>query len=75
MSELSELFDRDPLHLSEQDISVIVAKMRENQAQYELGVKAPVAPKPAKPRATKATADLLKDLGLGSDPLDELGLK
>jgi hypothetical protein len=75
MSEISELFERDPLKLSEQDIATIVAKQREHQAQYELGVKAPAAPKPKTPRAAKATADLLKDLGLGPNPLDELGLK
>lgn len=72
MSELSELFDRDPLSLTDQDLATIVAKMRENQAQYELGAK----PAPAKPkRATKATADLLSELGMGPNPLDELGLK
>ena len=61
MSELSELFERDPLSLSDQDIATIVARMREAQAQFELGLKAPVAPKPKK--STKAET-LLKDLGL-----------
>jgi len=61
MSELSELFDRDPLNLSEMDITAIVARMREAQAQYELGVKAPVA---ARPKKSTKTLDLLKDLGL-----------
>ena len=76
MSEISELFDRDPLKLSEKDIGTIVARMREAQAQYELGIKAPVAPKPKSAKAVKATKDLLSDLGLGGDnPLDELGLK
>jgi len=76
VSEISELFDRDPLKLSEQDIGTIVARMREAQAQYELGIKAPVAPKPKSAKAVKATKDLLSDLGLGGDnPLDELGLK
>jgi len=50
--------------------------MREAQAQYELGIKAPVVPKPKSAKAVKATKDLLSDLGLGGDnPLDELGLK
>ena len=76
MSEISELFDRYPLKLSELDIGTIVARMREAQAQYELGIKAPVAPKPKSAKAVKATKDLLSDLGLGGDnPLDELGLK
>lgn len=61
MSELSELFERDPLSYTDQDIRTIIARMRESQAQYELGAKAPVAPRPKK--STKA-ADLLKDLGL-----------
>jgi len=76
VSEISELFDRDLLKLSDQDIGAIVARMREAQAQYELGIKAPVAPKPKSAKAVKATKDLLSDLGLGGDnPLDELGLK
>jgi hypothetical protein len=59
-TELSELFDRDPLKLTDQDLPVIIQRMREAQAQYELGVKpkAPAAPKSSK------TKDLLKDLGL-----------
>ena len=62
--------------MSDQDIGAIVARMREAQAQYELGIKAPVAPKPKSAKAVKATKDLLSDLGLGGDnPLDELGLK
>jgi hypothetical protein len=61
MSDLSELFERDPLLLSEQDLAAIVTRMRLAQAQYELGAKAPVAPKaPKKPK----TSELLKELGL-----------
>jgi hypothetical protein len=60
--ELSELFERDPLKLTDQDIDKIVARMREAQAQYELGVKTPVAPRP-KAKSTK-TQDILKSLGL-----------
>jgi len=65
MSELSELFDRDPLGLTDQDLSKIIARMREAQAQYELGVKSSVAPRVKKVTEKSAkTADLLKDLGL-----------
>jgi len=60
MSDLSELFDRDPLTLTDQDIAKIITRMREAQAQYELGVKAPVAPR----KKSSKTDDLLKDLGL-----------
>ena len=61
MSDLSELFDRDPLHLTDQDLLKIIIRMREAQAQYELGAKAPVAPKARKSTKTEV---LLKDLGL-----------
>lgn len=64
---LSELFARDPLLHSEQDIVRIVARQREAQAQFDLGLKAPTAPKaPKAPKAPGAKGlDLLKDLGLG----------
>jgi hypothetical protein len=61
MIEFSELFDRDPLSLSDQDIAKIIARMREAQAQYELGAKAPVAARSKKPTKSE---NLLKDLGL-----------
>jgi hypothetical protein len=66
MSDLSELFDRDPLSLSEQDIVKIVARMREAAAQYEMGARAPVVPKAPKPKKTneQIAANILKDLGL-----------
>jgi hypothetical protein len=79
MSEISELFDRDPLHLSDQDITIIVAYEREHQAKHELGVKLPSA----KPKKPSKASDMLKELGLnevGSTPqendlLKMLGLK
>lgn len=64
MSELSELFARDPLKMTDQDITDIVKRQRESQAQYELGVKqAGAASKAPKPKSDKTLA-LLKDLGL-----------
>lgn len=60
-TDLSELFARDPLSLSDQDIGRIITRMREAQAQYELGARAPVAQRPKK---SPKTNDLLKDLGL-----------
>lgn len=64
MSDLSELFDRDPLQLTDQDIAKIVARMREAQAQYELGAGTKATKVAAtKPKSSK-TQDLLKDLGL-----------
>lgn len=64
MSELSELFDRDPLGLTDQDITKIVARLREAQAQYELGVRAPVVARPPAAKKSTKTLDLLKELGL-----------
>jgi hypothetical protein len=66
MSELSELFERDPLSLSDQDIIAIVTRMRAAQAQYELGASGKVAERPKTPKEAKpkASAALLKDLGL-----------
>jgi hypothetical protein len=61
-TELSELFDRDPLKLTDQDIKLIVARQREAQIQFELGVKAP-KPKAAKAKTSKGE-EILKDLGL-----------
>jgi hypothetical protein len=61
-SELAELFERDPLLYSKQDLEVVVKKMRENQAAFELGLRTPVAER--KTRAKKPEVDLLKDLGL-----------
>lgn len=61
MSNLSEIFARDPLSLTKPDIQLVIARMREAQTQFDLGVKTPVAER-KKPKA--ATKDLLKDLGL-----------
>jgi len=59
-NELSELFDRDPLKLTDPDLEVIIKRMREAQAQFELSVKPKAEPKP---KSTK-TQNLLKELGL-----------
>jgi hypothetical protein len=61
VSDISELFDRNPLQLSDQDLGKIVERMRQNQTQHELGVKLPAVPKV--PRKPSKGADLLKDLG------------
>ena len=65
-TELAELFERDTLNLSDQDIETIVRAMRELRSQFELGLKAPAAERP--PRKKKEVAsgdlDLLKDLDL-----------
>lgn len=69
MTDLSELFSRDPLKYSKDDISAIIAKMRESRAQFNLGnMKAgTVKPKaPPKTAAGKAAAALDLKLDLSS---------
>ena len=63
---IAELFERDPLSLTDRDLDVIIAKLRESRAQFQLGQKAPTAPKvkaPKKlepiPAGTKIDLDLL----------------
>lgn len=49
MSDIAELFRRDPLSLSEQDLDEIIAKFRTARSQFNLGnlqagaTKAPTA--------------------------------
>lgn len=52
---LAELFRRDPLSLTQEDIESIIKKMQEAQKQFNLSGK-------AAPKATKSYD--LKDLGL-----------
>lgn len=66
MSDLGELFDRNPLNYNDAtDIPLIVTRMREHQVQVELAATAKpgAVPKPPKEKSQK-TLDLLKDLGL-----------
>ena len=46
MSELSELFDRDPLKLTKTDRRAIIQKYRDDRQKFLLGQKAPRAAKP-----------------------------
>ena len=52
---IAELFRRDPLSLTDEDIETIIKKMQEAQKQFNLSGK-------AAPRAAKSLD--LKDLGL-----------
>ena len=54
MTDLDELFARDPLKLSDQDLDIIIAKVRSQFAQFDLTGKSPAKP---------ATIDL-SELGL-----------
>ena len=66
-TELAELFAKPAAQMTTEDIAVIVKRMRELRAQFELGLKQPVADRPKRaPKAPpdKGDVDLLKDLDL-----------
>jgi len=66
MSEISDLFARDPLSLTREDIDAIIARYREARAAFNLGEKQAGATKKIKeksdvPKITKLDLDdLLK---------------
>lgn len=65
MSDLSTLFDKDPLQLTSEDKSAIVRAYREAQAKFNLGEKqAGATKKVAGPKGPKITNidDILGDL-------------
>jgi len=64
--DMSELFRRDPLGYSKQDIEVIVARFRESRKQFDLGNKRAGSTKPLSP-AQKKIADMGNALGLEID--------
>jgi len=67
MSDLQTLFDRDPLLLSTQDLDTIIAKLREQRANFKLGEKqagSMKTPKTPKKPVTKETQLDLASLGL-----------
>lgn len=74
-TSLEELFSRDPLGLSDQDLDVIVAKLREERMRWQLAeaAGAKVAPKATtQARLAKkvggAVPSILADLGLDKVP-------
>jgi hypothetical protein len=64
MSDISELFDRDPLSLSEQDIGTIITTLRSQRAAFKLGEKS--AGKMAKPKAEKKPVSKVAAIDLSS---------
>lgn len=63
-STLAELFAKDPLHYTEQDLSAVVEKMRASRHQFVAGDRSAGKVKKADPAKAKAAEDLLKGLGL-----------
>lgn len=61
MTDISELFARDPLKLTRDDITEIIKRMRDARAQFNLGnVKAgSTKPLTEKQKATKSLAESL----------------
>jgi hypothetical protein len=58
MTDITELFARDPLELSKQDIAAIVSKFRESRKAFNLGNSRAGSTKPPTAKQ-KQTADLL----------------
>lgn len=64
MSDLSELFSRDPLQLTKEDRKPIIERYRQARSQFNLGVKSAGATKKIKGSEPKITdlTDILGDL-------------
>ena len=63
---MSELFRRDPLSYSDQDIDIIVARFRESRKQFDLGNKKAGSTKPLTAKQ-KAAEELGGKLSLDLD--------
>ena len=61
MSDLADLFSRDPMSLTKEDIDAIIARYRAARAQFLEGAKAAGATKKLAPKGPKTSLD---DLGL-----------
>lgn len=66
MSDIHELFARDPLSLSDADFAQIIARFREARGQFNLGVKTAGKIKPPSAKEQK-TLDLAQSLSLDLD--------
>lgn len=65
MTDISELFSRDPLDLSKQDIEAIVKKFRESRKAFNLGNSRAGSTKPPTEKQKKNAALLAKIDGAG----------
>lgn len=63
MTDIAELFARDPLDLSDQDIDAIIVKFREQRSQYNMGNAMAGSTKP-KTAKQKQVADLASQINL-----------
>lgn len=63
MSDIAELFARDPLSYSEADLDVIISEMRKSRGAFNLGNAKAGSTKP-KTEKQKKMEELSKDLGI-----------
>lgn len=66
MSDIHELFARDPLSLTDIEFEQIIARFRESRGQFTLGNRSAGKIKPPTAKQ-QATLDLAKDLKLDLD--------
>lgn len=67
MSDIAELFSRDPLKLTKEDIGEIISYYRQKRAQFNLGDKTAGSTKKMKtadPKVKQSAEELLKGIGL-----------
>ncbi len=70
MSDISELFSRDPLSLTKSDRALIIAEYREKRERYMLGQKtAKAAPKPKAAKKSGLSLDDIDDAPTGATTL------
>lgn len=64
MSDIAELFRRDPLKLTTEDLDTIIASLRQARTQFTLAGKTEAKAKPAKAAKTPLGTLDLSSLGL-----------
>lgn len=63
MNDIAELFARDPLSLTHEDIDSIIERMRQARTQFNLGNIRAGSTKPSKPsKRIEGLEDLLKGI-------------
>lgn len=63
MSDIAELFARDPLSYSQQDLDAIITEMRKSRGQFNLGNVRAGSTKPQTEKQKKI-ADMVKGLDI-----------
>lgn len=71
MTDIQELFSRDPLSLTETDITALIEKLRQSRGQYNLGSMKAGSMKAPKSASGKAAASLTGKLSLNLSLLNK----